>query len=1175
MPEMREERRVVTALFADVVGSTALAERLDPEEAKLIVGEAIARTARIVEAYGGTVKDLAGDGLLALFGAPIAHDDDPERALRAGLEIAAAVIDYGIEVERGWGVEGFAVRLGVETGEVVVGEITAGTRTEYGATGDAVNVAARLQANAAPGTVLAGPTTRRLAEDRFVWGDRVELTLKGRSEPVWAATALAPRKGAAAGRHSAPFTGRQAEMGAIRSALSALESGRGGIVFISGEPGIGKSRITSELRQEATSSGVVQWLEGRAVSYGASLAWWPVRDLLRSWVGVGTQEPELRVRLALRRHLDELFAEGASETLPYLSAVLGLTPDPKSAEAMAGLSPEALQFQTYEVIGRLIAALAARRPLVVAIDDLHWADATTLGLFDRLLSLAEIAPVLFFFNHRPETDHPSWALRERAAREFRHLVTVVDLGRLDPNAERALVTALAEGALNEEDEKKIVGFADGNPLYIEELTRAIGERSATASDGFSFPATLEGVILARLDRLEPAWRDLITAASACGRSFSSGLLLSVAGVSEPEMRTAVHNLLRLDLLQEERRWPDVSYRFKHALIQEAAYRTLVASRRHELHARAARWLGERYLESPERVYGLLAHHWMQADDLQNAATFLRLAGEQALHEWALDEAIVHLRSLVAVLRRDGRQAEAAQPLFQLASTLHLAMRYREANDAWLEAASVWRRPAGQSAQPTSELVMGVNRVPWDTNPFHTGFSINLRMSAQFNDSLFVLRPGPSIEPMLAERLEVDATGRRYRVHLQDGLTLNSGRPFTAGRMLEGLKHFLRESDAATILWSVDGAEQLTRVGDAASLGITAIDDKTLEFRLKQAAPEFHIHLTVPTCGGAVPGESSGPFRLAEMTDTRVVIESVPSYPRPRPGNVGRVEWRQMEPEEASWALAEKEIDAVVYNPLFKAGRPGLVEAVGPPVLTVSVYPTWSGPPVDKPLRRALALATDRSRIEEHLTPHQMPATGGLVPPGLPGHTPGIAPQFSPDEARRWLAASSHRGPLRAVHFTETVYPPVLSTFDCWRDVLDIEVEVVPILMKDLEEVAPHVHVVQSNWIAHVPDPGYFLRELTHSAGFGNWVGAADPEVDALIERAETAETGAARMALYHEADRLVVAGHCLIIPVFYQRMFSTLQPWVTNWWEWGVPNQRFSEVQIEPSSPRYGTLTAT
>ena len=290
---MREERKVVTALFADLVGSTALGERLDPEELKLVIGEAVARIIGAVETFGGTVKDLAGDGVLALFGAPVAHEDDPERAIRAGLRIAEDIADYGREVERAWGIEGFSVRVGINTGLVVVGAVGAGSRTEYSALGDAVNTAARLQAHARPGSVLVGGDTQRLAAHAFTWAEPVRLTLKGKAEPVAAYEVVGRARDAQArprARRRSGAAGRPRGELAAGAVGGRRSPGTGGVFFLTGEPGIGKTRLLAELRAAfeggTPARGRPRWLEGRCVSYGESMPYWPFRDLLRSWLGV-------------------------------------------------------------------------------------------------------------------------------------------------------------------------------------------------------------------------------------------------------------------------------------------------------------------------------------------------------------------------------------------------------------------------------------------------------------------------------------------------------------------------------------------------------------------------------------------------------------------------------------------------------------------------------------------------------------------------------------------------------------------------------------------------------------------------------------------------------------------------------------------------------------------------
>ena len=309
--DLRDERRVVTALFADIVGSTPLSERLDPEDLKLIVADAIARMIGAVEAFGGTVKDLAGDGLLALFGAPIAHEDDVERAIRTGLRIVDEIAQFAAEVERGWGVGGFGVRVGVDTGLVVVGAVGAGSRVEYSALGDAVNTAARLQSQAAPGTVLVGEETHRLVEPLFSWGEPVTLTLKGKAAPVTAHPVETAAEGAPTVRGlegvETPMVGRERELAIGRAAVEAVLEGTGGILQLVGEPGIGKTRLLAELHDLVDEAPVphaaATWIEGRCVSYGESMPYWPFRDLLHSWLGASADEPELRLRVTLRRHV--------------------------------------------------------------------------------------------------------------------------------------------------------------------------------------------------------------------------------------------------------------------------------------------------------------------------------------------------------------------------------------------------------------------------------------------------------------------------------------------------------------------------------------------------------------------------------------------------------------------------------------------------------------------------------------------------------------------------------------------------------------------------------------------------------------------------------------------------------------------------------------------------------
>src|SRR5437763_984756 len=906
---VREERKVLTALFADVVGSTALGERLDAEDVKLGVGEAVARIVGEVEALGGRVKDLAGDGVLAFFGAPTTREDDAERAVRAALRIVAEIDDYGREVLRGWGVEGFGVRVGAATGSVVVGEIGSGERVEYAAFGDTVNLAARLQAAAGPGSVLVDDSTHRALEQLFAWDAPLRLELKGKAAPVraWpvAGVHAGPRRQRGVPGVEAHLVGRARELGTAREAVEALQAGRGGILFVSGDPGIGKTRLLVELREAAEDAGV-RWLEGRCVSYGESLPYWPFRDLLRAeWIGAGADEAELRVRVGLRRRLDQLFAGRADELYPYLGALLDLALEREAEARTAELSPEALQWRTFEVVGQLFARLAEESPLVLGIEDLHWGDSTSVLLLEQLLGLAEESAVLFVITLRPERDHAAWGLRELAAREFPQLLEGIELGPLG-NADAELLAALVgEGTLPSEVGRRVLQAAEGNPFFLEELVRSLiaAEALVRTDAGWRFdhaaeievPQTVEKVILARLDRLSPSSHQVVTAASALGRRFALPLLEGVLG---EEVGDALHELQRLGLIEQSRRWPQPEYRFRHALIQETAYRTLLGSTRADLHRRAAEWLEERYADREAEVLGLLAHHWLAAQNEDKATDYLLRAGDKARQEYALDEAIEHYRALLPLLERRGERQASALVLFKLALALHTSLRFAEANTVYQRAFDHWTPPRPADA-PTERLRIATSFLPNDADPKSAIAWPNIQLCMQLFDRLVEAWPERTIVPSLAERWEISDDGLRYVFHLRDGLTWSDGTPLTAHDVEFGIKRVLdpeSPGSSVAIYFVLENGEDtyLGRNTDWEAVGVRALDDRTVEFRLSAPAPYFMSVMNRPD-GGPQPRHAmegvadasvvSGAFEVAQRADDRLVLRRRSE----RPGNVAEVE----------------------------------------------------------------------------------------------------------------------------------------------------------------------------------------------------------------------------------------------------------------------------------------------
>jgi class 3 adenylate cyclase len=557
------ERKVVTCLFADVVGSTALAEHMDAEDWTLIMNRAFDRLSRIITgpsdaheydgtvAYEGTIARLLGDAMLIFFGAPVTHEDDPVRAVRAALDMLAEVRAYAVEVRERYGIE-FAMRIGINTGQVVVGDVGSDLKYEYTAMGDAVNLAARMQAAARPGTVLISENTYRFVAPVFDVTDLGQIEVKGKSEPVRVyevvgVKAQPGRLRGVAGLESA-MVGRDAELKALLQLSSAVRAGLGRAAVVIGEPGLGKSRLIAEWKT-AASGGATNgaapdvWAEGRCLSYGQGLAYHLLLDLLRSLLSVPATAAEPETRAALQRLVDEAVGtEGALEVYPYLGHLLSLQLEGEAAERVKMLDPQALQSQYLAALRALLRALAQRRPLVAVLDDIHWADPSSTDLLIKLLPLTAEAPLLFCFVTRPDRDAHGWKLVTSAREHFGAGLTELNLNPLSEDDSRQLVSNLLEiEALPENIRSLILKKAEGNPFFVEEVIRMLIDRGAIYKQGSSWaagteigsveiPDNLQGLLLARIDRLPDDVKRTLRVASVIaviGRQFSVKVLEQV------------------------------------------------------------------------------------------------------------------------------------------------------------------------------------------------------------------------------------------------------------------------------------------------------------------------------------------------------------------------------------------------------------------------------------------------------------------------------------------------------------------------------------------------------------------------------------------------------------------------------------------------------------------------
>ena len=530
------ERKPVTALFADVVGSTSLAETMDPEDWTQLMNEVFDQMSKAVFRYEGTIAQLQGDALLAFFGAPVAHEDDPDRAVLAALDMVAATDEFARQLKDARGID-IRIRAGINTGPVLVGNVGTDLRYEYTALGDAMNVAARMQSAAEPGTILITANTQRLVASAFDVEDLGEISVKGKAEAVHAYRVIGQRtvpqrrRGLASVGLDSPMVGRDAERAALEQAWAIARAGRGRVAAVIGEPGIGKSRLLAELRtavgkQDMTS----RWIEGRCVSYGRGVPYHMILELVRSMYEIPFAAPEAEARTMLEQRVRTLAGDDATEVVGFLSHLLQLPLSAQEAE-LVRLDPEILQGRYIAAIHRSLRAMAAAGPIVLVFEDIHWADPASVEVALQLVPLAAALSVLTIFVGRGDTDAPGWRLITQSQAALGAALTEIRLQPLDEAESRELVSNLLEiESLPDTVRDTILSRSEGNPFFVEEVIRMLIEQDAivrqgerwTANETISrveIPETLHGLLLARIDQLPEGAKWSLRVASVIGRQF--------------------------------------------------------------------------------------------------------------------------------------------------------------------------------------------------------------------------------------------------------------------------------------------------------------------------------------------------------------------------------------------------------------------------------------------------------------------------------------------------------------------------------------------------------------------------------------------------------------------------------------------------------------------------------
>jgi class 3 adenylate cyclase/predicted ATPase len=669
------ERRQLTVLFCDVVGSTPLSEQLDPEDLREVVRAYQQACAEVIQRLEGHIAQYLGDGLLVYFGYPQAHEDDAQRAVRAGLDILTAMEMLNTRLAREKGVR-LAIRMGIHTGPVVVGEMGGGDRKEQLALGETPNIAARLQSLAAPNSMLIGERTRRLVGGAFDVEALGLHAFKGVSVPmrvygIRGEGAAESRFEAASARGLTPLIGREAELGLLRQRWQQAKAGEGQVFLLVGEAGIGKSRLIQTFYERMAAEPHIR-LRYQCSPYYNNSAFYPIIAQLERAARFVRDDPPAQ-KLAKLEDLLVQATERVPDVAPLVAALLSIPTGDRYPPL--DLSPQRQKEKTIEALANQLSDLARRQPVLLIFEDAHWSDPTSLDVLDRMVHRVPEARVLAVITYRPEFEAPWKAMSH---------VTALTFTRLSRQQSAAMVERLTAGkALPKEVLTQILAKTDGVPLFVEELTNTILESGLLRDMGdhyaltgplpaLAIPSTLQDSLTARLDRLAPV-KEVAQIGAAIGREFAYELLAAVAPVRDHELAEALHQLVGAGLLFRHGRPPEARYLFKHALVRDAAYESLLRSTRQQLHTRIAMVLEERFPDTAAAQPELVAHHFTEARLYAQAVGYWHKAGQRATQRSAHVEAISHLSAALGLLKNLRETPARTQQELVLLTTLGPAL----------------------------------------------------------------------------------------------------------------------------------------------------------------------------------------------------------------------------------------------------------------------------------------------------------------------------------------------------------------------------------------------------------------------------------------------------------------------------------------------------------------------
>ncbi len=1197
------ELKPVVSLFVQFHG---LDYDTDPEIASKLQTY-FAAAQQVVARYGGRLNRLItgdkGSLLHIIFGAPRSVEEQEIRATRCALDL---------QTECG-GLPFIAMqRIGVTSGRVFAGPVGSPRRHDYTTMGDAINLSARLMQHAADHQILLNTAVRHQLSSAIRVTDHGIIQVKGKTDPIhiYAATDYQPPKWQR--RHTEKLFGRDEELLAIHNRLSLIDAqfiqrlpitaaagesksqtqSPGGIIVIIGEVGQGKTLLLDKVRAETEAAwqplrqgGI--WASGISLAYGNTFTGYLFIELLRDLLNVPPAATPYQTSQRLRVFCEELFGLTRLEsTYPYLATFMNLPLPDDIAARLEGLAGESVRWQLFELVPELLRLLCQHYPVVLVLDDLQWADATSLQLLERLAPLTAELPLLLLLALRPEMETRAWAIVQGwDASELP--LTRLTLAPLDEATAAALIGAHAPD-LPPPVTDYLVAKGGGNPLFLVELVRTLkvmadADMAHVELDALDLPNSVQGLLLAQLDRLAVETRHTLQLAAVIGKTFLDRVLASIS-TAEEQVASLLSELEGRDYIRPDRADLGEAHTFRHALIQEGAYSTLLHERRRMYHRQVAEAFEQLFPAAIAEQMAFLAYHWEQAEELDNAVYYLSLTADQARLLYAHEEAELLYGRILTLLEKI--PADAA--VLDRQARTYLKMAQVKVNNLDFDGAQTFYERAFdllehlEASQAAADDPMGETAVPvfrWgvlaefthNLDPAYVETGEALQVIINLFDGLVELDNDWNIIPLLARRWQVLEDGRRYRFELRRDWRWSDGMPVTAHDFVFAWRRNLTPQTSAGMahqLYAIRGAAAFHRgeAEDATAVGIEALDDWTLEIVLDTPIHYFLYLLAYPVTlpqpahrvrpypeSWARPAQviCNGPFQpdYDPHQGTLRLIRN-PHYRGLRTGNVTQVSlqfhepnWQQYQQNQVDWCRVDDRADLPALFPESAFLVQGFV--------TFFLGFACHTPPFNNKLvRQAFAHAVDRHElVQAAWAGVQKPAFGGFVPPGMPGHSPEIDLPFNPEKARYLLHQAGYADGRVLPPITLVALPGFAGTPTylrwVWQTHLNVTVEIKESLTD--EEFTAYLkkgegHLALSGWYAAFPDPDDVLRGLFYSRSSNNILNWHHALFDDLLDQAQAARSSQKRFDLYHRADRLLVQAETAVVPLYYLQAYGLLRP---------------------------------